>query len=151
MAVSLSEWAQDLADHLARHMDGEREVLREYRDFVERAGDPRVEVLALQILDDEIRHHQRFEELRLALREEVEQRLPRVERPRLTDEQRAELLRRTDNLLAIERDDVKDLQRLAKQLRSVADTKWRASVLEAMELDNRKHIVLLEQIRALLQ
>lgn len=151
MAVSLSEWAQELVDHLGQHMDSERDALASYRDLAERAGDPRVQQLAMQILSDEIRHHQQFEEIRVALRDEIEQRLPRVERPRLTDADRDELRRRTDDLLELEREDVKELQRLAKRLREVADTEWRAVVVEAMELDNRKHILLLERIRALLQ
>lgn len=150
-SVSLSEWAQELVDHLGHHMDSERDALRSYRDLAERSGDPRVRQLAMQILDDEIRHHQQFEDLRFALREEIEQRMPRVERRHLTDAERRELLDRTDELLALERDDVKELQRLAKRLRSVADTEWRAGVVEAMELDNRKHILLLEHIRDLLQ
>ena len=149
--VSLSEWAQELLDHLGHHMDSEREALASYRDFAEQAGDPRVQHLATQILGDEIRHHQQMEEIRVALRDEIEQRLPRVERSPMTDEHRRELLRRTDELLALEREDVKELQRLAKQLRAVADTEWRGAVIEAMELDNRKHILILERIRALLQ
>lgn len=150
-AVNLSQWAQELVDHLSHHMDSERDALSEYRTLVESADDPRVQQLAMQILDDEVRHHRQFEDMRLGLRDEIEQRLPPVERPRLTDEQREALLRRTDELLALERDDVKELRRLAKRLRAVADTEWRAGIVEAMELDNRKHILLLEQIRKLLQ
>lgn len=150
-AISLSEWAQELVDHLSRHMDSERDALAAYQELVERAGDPRIEQLALQILTDEIRHHQQFDEMRIGLRDEVEQRLPRMDRPRLTDADRAELLRQTDALLALEREDVKELKRLGKRLRAVADTEWRAAVVGAMELDNRKHILLLEQIRSLLR
>lgn len=150
-AVSLSQWAQDLIDHLGHHMDSERDALSAYQDLAERAGDPRVEQLARHIVSDEIRHHQQFEEIRLALREEIEQRQPRDTLPRLGEEERAELLQRTEELLALEREDVKELKQLSKQLRSVADTEWRAAVVDAMEMDNRKHILLLERIRALLR
>jgi rubrerythrin len=149
--VSLSEWAQELLDHLGQHMESERDALASYRDFAEQAGDPRVRHLAEQILTDEVRHHQQMEEIRLALRDEIEQRLPRAERSPMTEEHRKELLRRTDELLTLERGDVKELQRLAKQLRAVADTEWQSAIVEAMEHDNRKHIIILERIRTLLQ
>lgn len=149
--VPLSEWAQDMIDHLGHHMDNERDALTSYRDLTERAGDPRIRELAMQILSDEVRHHQQFEQIRDALRDEVEQRLPRVAHAALADGDRNELLRRTDELLALEREDVKELKRLAKRLRAVADTEWRASVVESMELDSRKHILLLKRIRALLE
>jgi len=147
---SLTVWAQELAEHLGHHMDNEREALREYRALVAHAGDPRIEQLAEQILDDEIRHHQQFEEMRLALREEVERRGPRRRRRRPSEAQRKELLARTDALLALERDDVRELKRLARRLRQVADTEWQSAIVRAMELDTRKHILLHEQIRELL-
>ena len=79
--VSVSAWAQELVDHLSRHMDAERGVLADYRALVEGAGDTRIEQLALQILEDEVRHHQRFEEIRLGLREEIERRLASGDTP----------------------------------------------------------------------
>ena len=50
----------------------------------------------------------------------------------------------------MERNDIKELKRLARQLRKVEDTAWRAVIVEAMELDTRKHIRLLEGVRDLL-
>lgn len=151
MSVHLSEWAQDLIDRLTEHMDSERDALAAYRDLIETAADPRVRELAMEILDDEVRHHRRFDEIRASLREEMERRLPPVPRTPTTAELNAELLARTDELLKLEREDVKELERLAKRLRRVEDTSWRGGVVEAMALDNRKHIRLLEQIRQLLK
>jgi rubrerythrin len=149
--IHLAEWAQELIDRLSEHMDSERDALTAYQALVEQADDPRIRELAAQILDDEVRHHRRFDEIRAGLREEVEQRLPSASPTRLTDQQRGELLARTEQLLDLERDDVKELQQLAKRLRKVEDTAWRAGVVESMELDNRKHILLLEQIRSILK
>lgn len=148
--VQVTEWAQDLARHLDDHMDNEREALRAYREMSGRA-DEQVALLVTQILDDEIRHHQQFAELRDALRAEVERRgrsNGRVKSMKPADIDA--LLAQTETLLTLERDDLKELRKLAKTLRQVEDTAWRAVIVESMELDTRKHVRLLEGVRDLL-
>lgn len=153
--LGVSAWAQETVDHVTGHMDNEREALRAYGDLALRARDPRVRMLVEQILDDEIRHHQQFDELRAGLRAEMEGR---------GSEQRggdgagagdgddpAALLRTTEELLALEKADLAELRGLAKRLRQVEDTAWRAVVVDAMELDTRKHVLLLEAVADLLR
>jgi rubrerythrin len=148
--VQVSVWAQHLAAHLDDHMDNEREALRAYREMAGRADD-RVGLLVTQILDDEIRHHQQFAELRDALRSEVEGRGRNGRAKTMKASDLDALLAQTDTLLALEKADLKELRRLAKTLRQVEDTAWRAVIVESMELDTRKHVRLLEGIRSLLE
>ena len=99
------------------------------------------------ILQDEIRHHQLFAEMADRLRSEIEQRGD-TGLPELTHSGHADLLKQqTAELLAVEREDIKELKRLRKELRKVADTEWWAVLVDVMESDNRKHIRLLEFIR----
>jgi hypothetical protein len=108
-------------------------------------------LLVHQIVDDEIRHHQQFAELRDSLRAELEQRgakQPSGNGRRPCNPR--DLLDRTEQLLALEKADIRELRRLARQLKKVEDTAWRAVIVESMELDTRKHIRLLEAVRDLL-
>lgn len=146
--VEVSVWAQDLANHLIQHMDNEREALRAYGELVASTADPRVRLLAEQILADEVRHHQQLADLREALLAEIE---GRSARPAPGRDRPDELLTRTEALIRLEKDDIGELRRLARQLRKVEDIAWQAFVVEAMELDTRKHIRLLEGIAALLR
>jgi rubrerythrin len=145
----VSLWAQELAAHLDEHMDNEREALRAYGELAGKA-DARVRLLINQILDDEVRHHQQFAELRDSLRAEVEGRRRDGRAASPTRGDIDGLLAQTDALLALEKADLKELKRLAKSLRQVEDTAWRAVIVESMELDTRKHVRLLEGIRDLL-
>jgi rubrerythrin len=147
--VRVTEWAQELAGHLDEHMDNEREALRAYREMSVRA-DENVALLVTQILDDEIRHHQQFAELRDSLRAEVEGRGPNGRVTTMKPADVTALLAQTETLLELERNDLKELRKLAKTLRQVEDTAWRAVIIESMELDTRKHVRLLEGVRDLL-
>lgn len=147
--VHVTEWAQEVARHLDEHMDNEREALRAYREMCGRA-DEHVALLVTQILDDEIRHHQQFAELRDSLRAEVEGRGRNGRTKTMKPADVTALLAQTETLLELERNDLKELKRLAKTLRQVEDTAWRAVIVESMELDTRKHVRLLEGVRDLL-
>lgn len=150
MAVSLSVWALELIEHLNRHMDDEREALRAYGELARSAGDARVETLIGQILEDEVRHHQQFANLRDGLRAEFEQR--GGSRPGVrSDRDVTALVERTEQLLALEKADLRELRRLARQFRKVEDTTWSAVIVEAMQFDTRKHMRLLEGVRDLLR
>jgi rubrerythrin len=152
-AVDVSVWAQDLLEYLVDHMDNERETLRRYGALAADEPDERIRYLLRLILEDEIRHHQLFAEIINALRSELEQREqePRVPSGRgmTGNGQHAALLRETDALLALEKDDVRLLRKLEKELRSVADTSWWSVLLEVMALDTKKHVRILETVRDL--
>lgn len=145
--MDVNVWAQQLIAELRGHMDGEREALTRYAELAEEAPDEHVRFLMKLILGDEIRHHQLFSEMVNRLNREVEQRgdsgLPELRGAADS----TELKRQTKELLALERDDIKELRRLRKELQKVADTEWWSILVDVMESDNRKHIRLLEFVR----
>jgi rubrerythrin len=143
-------WARALANHLSWHMDTEREVLREYGRFAEEVSDERLRYLINLVLDDEVRHHRVFTELVNWLRAETETREvpgPRVPDDMPTHEDRGAILAKTKHLLEVEREDAKELKALRREIDKVEDTAWWDILIEAMELDTKKHIKILEFIR----
>lgn len=143
----LTTWAERMIRTLEDHMDTEREVLREYGAIVEQATDEHVRFLVRMILEDEVRHHGVFAEMVNSLRAEIGQAvgtgLPAYSR----NHDRSALRAKTDELLEIEREDIRELADLRKELGKVADTSWWSVIIDTMEMDNRKHIRLLEFIR----
>jgi rubrerythrin len=145
--MDVNVWAQRLITSLQEHMDTERDALTKYGELAESAPDEHVRFIVRLILDDEIRHHRLFAEMVAQLRAEMEQRgepgLPEL-RPSADSDA---LAQQTKELLAIERDDIKELRQLRKELKKVADTAWWSVLVDVMESDNRKHIRLLEFLR----
>jgi hypothetical protein len=143
----LTTWAESLLATLQAHMDGERDALRQYGELADASPDDHVRFLMKLILDDEVRHHGLLAEMATNLRAELERGdgdgLPTMRRAA----DREALVARTDELLRLEREDVKELQRLRREISKVADTRWWGAIIDAMEMDNRKHIKLLEFVR----
>jgi rubrerythrin len=145
-------WARTLAGHLTWHMDTERDVLREYGRLAEETTDERIRYLINLILDDEVRHHRLFQEMVNWLRAETESR--EVAGPRLPGrevmgaEERERLRGQTDELLRFEKEDAKELRELRRDIDAVEDTAWWSILIESMEFDTRKHMRILEYIRA---
>jgi rubrerythrin len=140
-------WAQRIIDRLQEHMDSEREALISYGRLVEAAPDGHVRFLMNLILEDERRHHQLFADMAEQLRREVDQRggagLPEMRRTMDTEALRGE----TKALLELEREDLKMLRDLRKEVAKVADTRWWTALIDIMDADNRKHITILEFVR----
>lgn len=140
-------WAQRLIDRLQEHMDSEREALTRYGALAAGAPDGHVRFLMQLILDDEVRHHRLFADMIEHLRREIDQRgvaeLPELRRSMDPAELRAE----TKALLDLERDDLKELKALRKELAKVEDTAWWTALIDVMDADNRKHIGILEFVR----
>lgn len=145
--MEVAAWAQTLINTLQDHMDNEREALREYGRLSIASPESHVRFLMDLILQDEVRHHQLFAEMIAGLRREVEQRgdggLPSVQ----PVEDPATLRAQTKALLDLEREDIKELRALRKELAKVEDTAWWTILVEVMEADNQKHIKLLEFVR----
>jgi rubrerythrin len=143
----LTVWANQLIRTLQDHMDTERDALREYGQIAEQATDEHVRFLVKMILDDEVRHHGLFADMINSLRAEMGQSddggLPAFRRTH----DREALLAKTNELLGLEKEDVKELQSLRKEISRVADTRWWSVIVDTMEMDNLKHIKLLEFIR----
>lgn len=140
-------WAQRIIDRLQEHMDSEREALTRYGELAEKAPDGHVRFLMQLILEDEVRHHKLFAEMSENLRREMDQRgpaeLPELRHSMDTDTLRAE----TKALLALEREDLKELKDLRREIVKVADTSWWSALIDVMDADNRKHIAILKFVR----
>lgn len=149
--VDIDVWAQNLAHHLQEHMDTEREALREYAHLAEEKND-RVRFLIQMILDDEVRHHRIFQDMVNWIRAEHAQRddmEPKFGSLSIKDEDPQHLLELTDQLLELEREDESELKELNKVVTEVADTAWWTVLVDSMRHDTRKHIMLLEAVKKL--
>ena len=147
MIGDLTTWAESLIATIHGHMDSERDALTQYGQLADAAADDHVRFLMRMILEDEVRHHTLFAEMASSLRAEIEQTAPSGLPEMRRAEDREELLAKTGELLELEREDVKELQRLRREISKVEDTAWWAVLIDAMEMDNRKHIRLLEFVR----
>ena len=152
--VDIDLWAQQLTHYLQEHMDTEREALRSYAHLAEETKSDRVRFLIQMVIDDEVRHHRLFQDMihwmrsEHSGREDIESRIGKDVATGVGDE-REHLIEMTEGLLEMERDDERELKELERIVTEVADTAWWSSLVEAMRLDTRKHIMLMEAIKEL--
>jgi len=147
--VGASVWEQDLYEHLVSHVENERGLLEAYNAASTDSGSPAFQYLVGLILEDEIRHHRRFKELASTLRTDAEFHREDPAIPRITTwgphpEKIAEL---TEELLRQEREDHRELKRLAKELKDLKDTTLWQLLVHLMESDTEKHIQILEFVK----
>ena len=143
-----SPWEEQLLAHFADHVSGELGLLEAYMDLRDE-GPEHVRYLVDLILNDEVRHHQMFEELVNRMRSDIDWRdyEPKVPYLRRGAADGKSLVELTDRFLAFERQDLKALRELQKELRPVRDTTLFSILVDVMELDTKKHIAILEFIR----
>ncbi|MGD0084691.1 MAG: hypothetical protein ABSD78_16090 [Acidimicrobiales bacterium] len=141
-----SAWEAELYQHLQEHAKSEEHAQSEYRSIADSTPEHDVRFLIELILEDEIRHHRLIAQLSDALRSLVKgANDPPI--PWLSPQRpRPELLAATKEFLAAERDDLKELKRLQKELRPVEDTTLWALVVRLLVLDTGKHIEILRFI-----
>ena len=142
--VGLSSWEHDLYEHLTMHMETESGLVDRYEALAERAGG-HVAYLLKMIMEDEARHHRLFAEWRNALQSNAEFRevVPQV--PHLSRSDDAAAVRAAaKEFLEVERADERELHHLQKKLKDVKETTIWNLLVEMMELDTRKHQMILE-------
>jgi hypothetical protein len=135
-----------ILEMLRTHDARESAVLAAYQRLVDESTDEGIRYLGRLILDDEARHHQILGEM-----------AERVDTwrygsgdggtPPLTPRVDRELLDETRRLIALERDDAKELRRLQKELRYAPATSLLPLLVKLMLHDNAKHIEILRFIR----
>jgi rubrerythrin len=145
-----SVWEQELFDHVDGHATAEQAILDDYRALADdEEAAPATRYIARLILDDEMRHHRMFLDLAESIRQMGELRVENEPIPTLTglraDADR--VLDVTERLLAVERDDAKELKSFAKQLADVRDTTLWGLLVEIMRHDTEKHIMILQFLR----
>jgi hypothetical protein len=150
LITGASVWEQEIYDYVCGHVATEGAILDEYQRLAEdESGSPAFRYLANLILADERRHHQLFNDLAASIRQMAELRLEDEPIPSLhglrADRERIKAA--TDQLLATERADVKELKQFAKKLKEVHDTTLWGLLVELMQDDTAKHIKILSFIR----
>jgi len=146
--VGLSVWEGELYDTIVAHITNESDVLDRYGDLAA-GSEGHVKFLVELIGEDEARHHRIFEQWAETIRadarmEESPEGIPHLSRERAP----AELLSAVDELLAIEKDDRRQLRELQGGMKDMRRTTIWPLVLELMQLDTEKHIKILEYLRA---
>jgi rubrerythrin len=144
-----SVWEQEMYDHLTAHGKEEGATLQSYQELADSTDSPAFAFLARIILDDERRHHQLLDDLAETIRVSAELSGEPTPIPDLAmfKAARARILDETERFLALEKEDNKKLDRLAKELKDVRDTTMWELVVRLMQHDNEKHRRILEFIR----
>ena len=142
--VGLSAWEHDLYEHLTEHMETELALVDRYEALAASAGG-HVSYLLKLIMEDEARHHRLFDEWRNALQSNAEFREVEPQVPHMTRSKQSETVRESAReFLEVERADERDLHRLQKSLKTVKDTTIWSLLVDMMELDTKKHQLILE-------
>jgi rubrerythrin len=144
-----SVWEQEVYDHLLHHVESEKEILQSYDALANQTESPAFAYLARLILDDERRHHAMLHDLAESIRTSAL--LSGEPRPipdlGMFHADRERILAETERFLAVEEQDNRELDRLAKELRDVRNTTLWQLVIRLIQHDNEKHRRILEFIR----
>ncbi len=145
-----STWEEGVFGAFSAHVKEEEEILARYRELASDAASPDIAYLLKMIIADEERHHALFNELAATVSRVVEMSpdSPGVGVPDvpLRRHDSARLRATVNELLRFERDDARRLHQLRRDLRPVADTTIWPLLVEAMELDTKKHVLILKHI-----
>jgi hypothetical protein len=151
--IGASVWEQELYDHFRSHVEHEDELIAAYGELAASTTVPGFSYLAKLILADEQRHHRLFADLAETIEAEAADLradgapVPPISVRRLPEDERQRILALTDRFLAFERQDARDLERLAKTLEPVKDTTLWHLLVGLMRADTEKHIRILRFIR----
>ena len=147
--VGASVWEEELYEHLTSHEENERGLLMEYQKAAQTSDSPAFAYLVSLIAQDEIRHHRMFADLADALKADAELRPEQPKIPRLDGwgPDPAHIAKLSERLIEQEREDLKLLHKLRKELDDVTDTTLWALLVRLMEADTSKHIEILEFAR----
>lgn len=151
--VTLPAVLAQLRQHFGAHIASERQLLAGYRELSERSDvDEEVRYLMQILVRDEESHHQFFRDMATAFGDKMSatrqsgfqqapvEGIPRVVTPQL-------LKQITQQFLAAEREDQRQLRVLHSELRPLLNSNFWSLLVELMRLDNQKHIHLLRYIR----
>lgn len=141
-----SYWESKLFEMVREHVDSEADVESKYRKLAAESGAADVRYLINLILEDEERHHRWLGQLASSVRAlstgERDTEIPWV--GHLDDRQA--LREATKEFLRIEREDLRSLRQLKKELKDVEHTTLWGLLVHLMLLDTEKHIEILQFI-----
>jgi hypothetical protein len=132
---------------LRTHGEREDEVLAAYRRLVEGSSDEGVRYLGRLMIEDEERHHRLIDEMASRIESWLVEVEIDAETPALSPRVDRELIDGTGRLLALERQDAKELRLLRRELRDTPATSLLRFSADLMLRDTAKHIEILRFIR----
>jgi len=143
--VGASVWARDLYSHLTEHARNEREVLEQYVAAADATDSKAFSFVVKLLIEDERRHHILFQEFADSLKHDAEflpgdPAIPRLDLDLVDGEVVRDL---TEQLIAREKADLRELKKLKKDLRDFKDTTLWSLLIDLMLRDTEKHIALL--------
>lgn len=146
MGASIGE--RELVEMLRRHGQEEGALLERYRRYATDASSPAVRYLVQLLLEDESRHHRLLVEMANAIAWGWTANSPVPVTPGIFEGkgQDDRLEAETNELLAFEERDEKELRRLLNQLRDFRETTMWSLVVETMLADTKKHAHILRFI-----
>lgn len=144
--------AEKLVDLVSQHVEAERESIRRYEALAtDTMLGSDIRFLISLIIADEVRHHRYLQALTAALKKEVEMQPVEGSLPTMTwrmdPAKRDECLTATEELLAVERSDLKELRQLRKELRPFSGVTLWDIVVSCMESDTQKHLDVLDFLK----
>lgn len=144
-----SVWEQQLYDHITSHVDNEMDVIRSYAELAESTDSPAFAYLARMILADEHRHHEMLKDLADTIKTSAELSSEPTPIPELGmfGADRERIIEETERYLELEKQDNKELDAIAKELKDVRNTTAWELVVRLIQHDNEKHQRILKFIR----
>ena len=139
-------WEQEMYAYLTGHVRREGAMLREYLAAAESTESKAFAYLINLLANDERRHHQFINDLASSLRTDAEfhRDEPAIPRLDLDRDDDGRLQGLTKMLLDNEKDDLKEMKRLRRKMRSMEDSTLWTVIVDAILADTHKHIAILE-------
>jgi hypothetical protein len=142
--AGLSVFEREVYELLVDHVAKESAVVDEYDELLERSTG-HVRFLLDLIIQDELRHHRVYEEWAETFRSFASFVEPPDGVPNLVQEAEPErLIAALEKLLALEKEDAKQLKDLEKRFKDFRRTTVWPLLAELMAIDTEKHIRILE-------
>jgi hypothetical protein len=133
---------------LRTHGKREDELLDSYRRLVEESEDEGVRYLGRLIVEDEERHHELIGDIANRIASAIYGAEIEPNTPALSPRVDRALLEATRHLIALERQDAKELRTLQRELAASPPTSLLPLLVKLMLHDTAKHIEILRFIRA---
>ena len=147
--LAVGTFDASIMEHLAHHIDGERELLTEYQALWLHSDNPPVRYLLARLLEDEQGHHRLLIEMLNQFRSGVylAEKEPHV--PWMTPKKDPELAVATRKLIRAEKKDLRELRMLRRRLKFLRRHSLNGVLVDSLILDTRKHLRYLRTIKRL--
>jgi MoxR-like ATPase len=142
------EFDARILETLRTHDLRESSILASYRRLVNESPDEGIRYLGRLIIEDEERHHLLIDEMANLIDSSLQGMNIEPSTPTLSPRVDPDLLAETRRLIALERQDAKELRLLQKELRYAPATSLLPLLVKLMLHDTARHIEILRFIRS---